>query len=231
MIKFLTTMATVVALTVTPAFAAPSFIDILGADNWGFSNEHGGFEKLHTQWGDDFKAETQLWKDVDEAGEISYKIFVDADINSDTSRIVEGYLGKISQWGDSDYAVQMYLNSPGGEITAAEDIVFAIKESSVAVQTIISKAQRCSSACSLIFMAGDFRNFHDHKARLGVHAPYIGDDSSQNCNTSDKMRARVSAMLNDNISKEDKEFFLKRMFNRCGDIHFFSDTEEKRFSN
>src|SRR5690606_1391264 len=61
---------------------------------------------------------------------------------------------------------RMELNSYGGEVEAALELAFLIRERNIA--TNLRKGAKCSSACTLLFQAGVQRTAH-HSVRVLYH--------------------------------------------------------------
>lgn len=132
--------------------------------------------------------------------------------HADFGEIVFRNLSPAVDYGDFFFTHRLCLNSPGGSVAEAREIVKYMREDAQTplggVPTAIARGDRCEGACALVFLAGRFLRFENNtgyenrpnallhpEGVLGVQAPWPSLSEGQQ-NASQVQMAREEAADN-----------------------------------
>ena len=149
----------------TPSNTNTSFMNILGADNWGWSV--GKRTLVHSTYG------FRVTKD----NKGQHSIEIDKAVDEALYNQIKVWLPKVTRL--NKYATDVFLNSNGGNAYYGIQIGQLLRE--YGTRTIVTKGQVCASACADIFIGGNHRDIRN-SGYVWVHAPFLtNDDGSIEC--------------------------------------------------
>ena len=149
-----------------------------------------------------------------------YHFYITGEIEFDVDPYIE--MINILKTAEEHDQIFIYLNTPGGSISTAIQIISAIKQSVATVTTVI-EGDVCSAG-TLIFFAGDHFVVNDHCTLMihnYSHGPYgKGNELKSQVNYSDRYFTKLANDFYKNFLTEDE---IKAV---CEDKDFWMDSDE-----